>query len=219
MPGRPCGRRRCRGRVAVQQRGQRRGADPQVVRPKNWRRVNAISRAGRFGCILACRSRSDSGCVLDGSALGQGFVQVQDHAGHHGPGGQFGGVEPLVARSFARRASSLFGGCAVAGGRSPAAARGRASARAPRAARAAGGGQAEGPGDPLLGRRSAFGQHPFGQLPRGLDVRRVVHSTRACSGVLVRARRTTHVSRSGASKVTSDGGGAVRFQNVYIVRR
>src|SRR5215472_15036674 len=44
-------------------------------------------------------------------------------------------------------------------------------------------------------------------------------STSACRGVFVRGRRTVHTSRSGASSVTSDGGGAVRFQNVYIVRR
>src|SRR5262245_30878467 len=42
---------------------------------------------------------------------------------------------------------------------------------------------------------------------------------RACSGVFVRLRRTVQVSRSGASNVTSCGGGEVRFQNVYIVRR
>ena len=44
-------------------------------------------------------------------------------------------------------------------------------------------------------------------------------NTSACSGVLVRARRTWHVSRSGASKVDIDGGGEVRFQNVYMLRR
>ena len=37
--------------------------------------------------------------------------------------------------------------------------------------------------------------------------------------MFVRDRRTTHVSRSGASRVASDAGGQVRFQNVYIVRR
>ena len=44
-------------------------------------------------------------------------------------------------------------------------------------------------------------------------------STSACSGVFVRARRTTQASRLGASKVTIDGGGAVRFQNEYRLRR
>ena len=44
-------------------------------------------------------------------------------------------------------------------------------------------------------------------------------STRACSGVLVRARRTVQVSREGASNASSDGGGLVRFQNVYKLRR
>src|SRR5438045_2708790 len=44
-------------------------------------------------------------------------------------------------------------------------------------------------------------------------------STRACKGVFVRARRTVQVSRSGASKVVKVGGGEVRFQNVYMVRR
>ena len=39
-------------------------------------------------------------------------------------------------------------------------------------------------------------------------------STRAWSGVLVRLRRMTQVSRSGASKTASAGGGQVRFQNV-----
>ena len=39
-------------------------------------------------------------------------------------------------------------------------------------------------------------------------------STSACSGVLVRARRTVHDSRDGASNVCMDGGGAVRFQKV-----
>jgi len=33
------------------------------------------------------------------------------------------------------------------------------------------------------------------------------------------ARRAVHFSRSGASKVMSDGGGEVRFQNVYMLRR
>ena len=44
-------------------------------------------------------------------------------------------------------------------------------------------------------------------------------STSACSGVLVRARRTVHTSRSGASNVDRAGGGLVPFQKVYIVRR
>src|SRR5207248_3632380 len=42
--------------------------------------------------------------------------------------------------------------------------------------------------------------------------------TRACRGVLVRARRAVHFSRSGASNVLSDGGGDVRFQNEYMLR-
>ena len=37
--------------------------------------------------------------------------------------------------------------------------------------------------------------------------------------MFVRARRTTHVSRSGASNVLNPGGGQVRFQNVYRLRR
>ena len=35
----------------------------------------------------------------------------------------------------------------------------------------------------------------------------------------MRARRTTQVSRSGASKSAIEGGGQVRFQNVYMLRR
>jgi len=41
----------------------------------------------------------------------------------------------------------------------------------------------------------------------------------AWSGVLVRSRRTTHDSRDGASRVVIWGGGDVRFQNVYMLRR
>ena len=44
-------------------------------------------------------------------------------------------------------------------------------------------------------------------------------SNSACSGVLVRSRRTRHASRDGASNVLISGGGAVRFQNVYMLRR
>ena len=39
------------------------------------------------------------------------------------------------------------------------------------------------------------------------------------SGVLVRERRTTHVSRVGPSSVSIPGGGACRFQKVYRLRR
>src|SRR5262245_7019535 len=41
----------------------------------------------------------------------------------------------------------------------------------------------------------------------------------ACKGVFVRSRRATHASRDGASKVVICGGGEVRFQNVYRLRR
>lgn len=43
--------------------------------------------------------------------------------------------------------------------------------------------------------------------------------TSACNGVFVAGRRTIQNSRSGASNVCRDGGGTVRFQNVYIERR
>src|SRR3954471_12388434 len=43
--------------------------------------------------------------------------------------------------------------------------------------------------------------------------------TSAWSGVLVCGRRTWQNSRSGASNVFSAGGGAVRFQKVYRLRR
>src|SRR5262249_61921193 len=43
--------------------------------------------------------------------------------------------------------------------------------------------------------------------------------TRACSGVLVRMRRTLQVVRSGASKVVADGYGALRRQRVYSALR
>jgi hypothetical protein len=36
---------------------------------------------------------------------------------------------------------------------------------------------------------------------------------------LVRDRRTVQASRDGASNVSSDGGGDVRFQKVYRLRR
>ena len=38
--------------------------------------------------------------------------------------------------------------------------------------------------------------------------------TRAWSGVLVRSRRTVQTSRLGALKISSEAGGALRFQNV-----
>ena len=41
----------------------------------------------------------------------------------------------------------------------------------------------------------------------------------AAIGVFVRVLRTVQFSREGASNVTRVGGGAVRFQNVYILRR
>jgi hypothetical protein len=44
-------------------------------------------------------------------------------------------------------------------------------------------------------------------------------NTKACKGVFVRERLATHTSLLGASKVTIDGGGQVRFQNVYRPRR
>ena len=43
--------------------------------------------------------------------------------------------------------------------------------------------------------------------------------TSACSGVLVRSRRTVQTSRLGALKMSIDAGGAARFQNVYMLRR
>ena len=43
--------------------------------------------------------------------------------------------------------------------------------------------------------------------------------TSAWSGVFVVGRRTVQVSRLGASKAVRAGGGAVRFQNVYMLRR
>ncbi len=44
-------------------------------------------------------------------------------------------------------------------------------------------------------------------------------SISACNGVSVRSRRTTHDSRDGASKMLISGGGDVRFQKVYMLRR
>ena len=41
----------------------------------------------------------------------------------------------------------------------------------------------------------------------------------ACRGVLVRSRRTVQASREGASRIAICGGAAVRFQNVYRLRR
>jgi len=43
--------------------------------------------------------------------------------------------------------------------------------------------------------------------------------TSACSGVFVRSRRTVHVSRFGALKISIEAGGADRFQKVYMLRR
>ena len=44
-------------------------------------------------------------------------------------------------------------------------------------------------------------------------------NTSAWSGVFVGSRRAVHFSRSGASKVASDGGGTVRLAKVYMLRR
>ena len=41
----------------------------------------------------------------------------------------------------------------------------------------------------------------------------------ACNGVLVRDSRTVQLSRIAESKFAINGGGAVRFQNVYRLRR
>ena len=54
-------------------------------------------------------------------------------------------------------------------------------------------------GDPLVGRRAAFVHHPLGELPRGLDVRRVVHQHQRLQRRVRRGRRTVQNSRSGAS--------------------
>ena len=40
--------------------------------------------------------------------------------------------------------------------------------------------------------------------------------TSACSGVLVRSRRTMQISRVGALNMSMEAGGALRFQNVYM---
>jgi len=69
-----------------------------------------------------------------------------------------------------------------------------------------------------LWRRATFGHHSFGEFARGFDVRWIVSSTKACKRRVRHGRRTQHVSRSGASKVTSVGGGAVALPKVYIVR-
>src|SRR4051794_13062349 len=44
-------------------------------------------------------------------------------------------------------------------------------------------------------------------------------NTSACRGVFVCARRAVHFSRSGASKVANEAGGAVRFHSVYMPRQ
>jgi hypothetical protein len=38
-----------------------------------------------------------------GSPFGDGFIEIQDRAGHNRPGGQFRGVEFVIARRFAHR--------------------------------------------------------------------------------------------------------------------
>ena len=62
-------------------------------------------------------------------------------------------------------------------------------------------------------------QHTFGQGPGGFHVLRIVPEDEACNGVEVAWRRATHTSRVGASSVIMAGGGEVRFQNVYRLRR
>ena len=44
-------------------------------------------------------------------------------------------------------------------------------------------------------------------------------SVKACKGVLERLRLTLQVSRLGASNIIMLGGGLVRFQKVYMLRR
>ena len=71
------------------------------------------------------------------------------------------------------------------------------------------------------GRRS---RAPF-SMPRSASTRAASTNctsfivTSACSGVLVRSRRTVQDSRVGALKMSMLAGGALRFQNVYIERR
>ena len=58
-------------------------------------------------------------------------------------------------------------------------------------------------------------QHPRAASTNWMSFR----STSAWSGVLVEDRRATQTSRFAASKSIIDGGGEVRFQKVYMLRR
>ena len=53
----------------------------------------------------------------------------------------------------------------------------------------------------------------------GQDLRERLQPDAAPLGVEVRERKTAQISRPGASKVVIEGGGTVRFQNVYMLRR
>ncbi len=61
--------------------------------------------------------------------------------------------------------------------------------------------------------------HPLGQCTSRFDVLGVVQQTRACKGVDVVCRLTAQTSRFAASRVNIAGGGDVRFQYVYRLRR
>ena len=156
------------------------------------------------------------------SLLGDRLVEVQDHVGHRGVGGQLAGVEPPGRAGFAdaRAACRRRSGCSRkrASWSLEAVAAGSASSVGARAARQWPGGRpasirASGVAAPRVITRWA-------STPGGLDERRLRSAaSSACSGVLVRVSRTVQVSRAGASKVTIDGGATVRFQNVYRLRR
>ena len=119
------------------------------------------------------------------------FVQVQDRRGHHRPRGE------LVRRKQELR-------CSRSSRRSTSSSASRA---------AAGERRAERPDDAVVVRRLAERlRAPVRGPPRSRCGSFSV--TSAWSGVLVRWRRTTHISRLGASKAASDGGGASRFQKV-----
>ncbi len=189
----------------IEQRGERRHADAGARAPEEV-------AAGHLLDVFANR-------IHGTSAFGNRLVEIQDHVGHDRPGGQLAGIDGGVGGRIADtdQAFGRFGvvgvgrlllviepsedGDFVGGGPS----RGR---------------QTKCEDDPLGGRlrplREPSGPPGAGPLRRTGRRSSAPGPAAACwSG----RGGPTHSSREGASKVISEGGGDVRFQNVYMLRR
>ncbi len=142
------------------------------------------------------------------------FVQIQHQVAHHGPGSQLSGVQ-VLGRLGAGPLIDLSSGFEIGLVVFQMVLDGRHQRRPIR--RSSGARQ--------VACRNSHRVRPALSSPPSRSTRSpnaLAHSTycgsfinsSACSGVLVRSRRTQHASRDGASNVLNCGGGEVRLMNV-----